>query len=35
MKQLLSIGEALIDFIAGESEKALKEVRSFAPAVWG
>lgn len=35
MKQLLAIGEALIDFIPGESEKALKEVRSFAPAVGG
>lgn len=35
MKQLLAIGEALIDFIPGESEKALKEVGSFAPAVGG
>ena len=35
MKQLLAIGEALIDFIPGESEKALKEVGSFALAVGG
>lgn len=35
MKRLLAIGEALIDFIPGQSGKALKEVESFHPAVGG
>lgn len=35
MKQLFAIGEALIDFIPGESEKPLKDISSFSPAVGG
>lgn len=35
MKQLFAIGEALIDFIPGESEKALKDVSAFSPSVGG
>lgn len=35
MKQLLAIGEALIDFIPSESGKELKQVPAFAPAVGG
>lgn len=34
-KKLISIGEALIDFMPGESGKAIAEVGSFAPAVGG
>lgn len=35
MKQLLAIGEALIDFIPSESGKEMKHVSAFAPAVGG
>jgi fructokinase len=35
MKNLLAIGEALIDFIPNESGKALKEVKAFQPVVGG
>lgn len=35
MKQLLAIGEALIDFIPEETGKALKDVCGFRPAVGG
>lgn len=35
MKQLLAIGEALIDFIPAESGKEMKHVSAFAPAVGG
>ncbi len=35
MKKLFAIGEALIDFIPGESGKALKDVSVFSPAVGG
>lgn len=35
MKKLFAIGEALIDFIPGESGKALKDVCTFCPAVGG
>ena len=35
MKRLLAIGEALIDFIPGETEKPIKSVESFHPSVGG
>lgn len=35
MKQLLAIGEALIDFIPAESGREMKHVSAFAPAVGG
>lgn len=35
MKKLVAIGEALIDFIPEESQKALKDVCGFRPAVGG
>ena len=35
MKKLLAIGEALIDFIPEESQKAMKDVCGFRPAVGG
>lgn len=35
MKQLLAIGEALIDFIPSEAGRELKQVPAFAPAVGG
>ena len=35
MKKLISIGEALIDFIPTESGKKIKQVDGFKPAVGG